>query len=237
VRSTGGYLRSISMCSLHRGLMSNLRLDVAAPVMAVCGVIFIGAIITWLWRARRMPSGSAARRLRAKANKATATTLLASGAVLVAGAVYLPTLGSEPSLVITLPARAGPGDPAFVGCGPVPVHVSGPDPSGETLVLASLEDDVSASQVESDVSWDPALKQWTGRVTFADSWPRGQSAFELTAYLMSQQWVAYIRTARNLGTGNTWWWQSEQPPQYSGSAEIPVHLVRHPDAGQAGKRC
>ena len=214
--------------------MSNIHMDVVIPVMAVCGFIFLSAAITWLWRVihpTRNPDGKKKRR---KAIKRAIMTMIASGAVLVAGTVALPAFGSVRTLTTKLTLKL----PDYAGCGPVQVYASGPHPAGQTLVLATRQADTSAAQVESDVSWDPARKLWSGRVTFASSWPRhGQSSYTLSAYLVPQQLVSYVRVARDFRSGNTWWWQTQTPPYSSASTEIQVQLVHNPAPGQPGSRC
>jgi len=219
--------------------MHNLPLDIILPVMAICSLIFLGALIvlvrTFLPH-RRQRIGNHTQKpthIRIRA----IPIVIASGAVLTGGAVAMPVLSPSARLTIISPARTGPGASAIVGCGPVQIHVSGPHPTGQALVLVTRQGGVLEAQVESHVSWDPGLNQWVGAVTFANTWPRESASYILDAYLIPAQWASYVQVARNFDTSITWWWQTKPPPEYSYSTAIHVQLVRNPGSGQPGRHC
>lgn len=215
--------------------MRNLPLDIILPVMVICSLIFLGALIvlvrTFLPHRRQHVGNHTQKPAHTRIRDRAIPTVIASGAVLVGGAVAMPVLPPSARLTIISPARTGPGASAIVGCGLVQVRVSGPHPTGQALVLVTRQGGVFEAQVESHVSWDPGLNQWVGAVTFANSWPRKSAAYTLDAYLIPAQWASYVQIARNFDTPITWWWQTKPPPEYSYSTAIHVQLVRNPGPG------
>lgn len=221
------------------GTLESLGFGALVAIVAGCALLFVAGLATFLGilpldlsnvhlKPHRKPAKMPIRWTAAGVAAAAAGVLVAPA---VALAHETPVGRSSTSAVsgrqvsFTNPAHQQPGDPLpVIGCGRQQVQLQGALPPGETIVVGSKSADATRMQVESDPQWDQADSRWDAVITISNTWK--PVAYRLTAYVISKAWVAYMRTAADGNSGNTWWWAATAPPDTPAADQVTIQLDR-----------